>query len=50
MKVCLDCDIVVPDRVEECPECEGTDFQSLLFPFYEDLEPYLEEEADYGED
>ena len=44
MKVCIDCGRVVSDKEEQCSECGSIDFQALLVPFYDDLEPYIEEE------
>ena len=46
MKVCDDCDRVVSDKVEVCPECGSTEFTPIIVPFYNDWEPYLEDKDD----
>jgi len=42
MKICDNCQRVSSDDAEVCIECGESKFTKLIFPFYDDIEPYLE--------
>ena len=44
MKVCDSCQRVNLDDAETCVECGESEFKRILVPFYDDVEPYLENE------
>lgn len=44
MKVCVGCKRAVPNEEEQCPDCDGEDFEPLLVACYDDIEPYFKEE------
>ena len=44
MKVCEKCNRFNPDDAKTCVECGEDKFQDIAFPFYDGIEPYLEEE------
>jgi len=44
VKVCVECQRIYLTRLDECPECGCKEYNILLFPFYNDIEQYQEEE------
>jgi len=46
MKMCKSCSRLNLDDAEVCIECDRDKFIELLIPFYNDIEPYLEEGND----
>ena len=44
MKVCDNCDRINPDDAEVCIGCGESEFSGVIFPFYDDIEPYMENE------
>ena len=46
MKVCDNCQRLNPEDAEVCIGCGESDFEELLFPFYNDIKPYLEDKEE----
>jgi RNA polymerase subunit RPABC4/transcription elongation factor Spt4 len=44
MKICDNCQRINLDEAEVCIGCGGDKFTEIIFPFYNDIESYLESE------
>jgi len=42
VKYCIHCGFVSDDDEEVCPNCGGNSFNHIVFPFYNNIEPYKE--------